>query len=129
MIAPFPVDLQIPQCSPLLAKTKLAQQFSRGLVLRDTCRFDAVQRERAESEWQKNTQCGKHPPLPGVSLSDPVSQGRTLRHTTPDIGNRTPTKQHPIRAAEHQKWIRQIVADFARIPAQSATVSGTRKFI
>src|SRR5438105_11442979 len=129
MVAPFAIDLQIAQRPPFFAKTQLAQQISRGLVLRDARRLDAVQRKGAKSERQQSPQRSEHAALPRIGLADPIADGGTLRHTAAHIGNGTATKQNLVARAENQERISQIIADFARVPAQSPPERGARKLI
>src|SRR5438105_15761338 len=56
MVAPFAVDLQIAQRPTLFAKAEFAQQIARRLVFRNACRFETMQRQRPESEWQECAQ-------------------------------------------------------------------------
>ena len=88
-----------------------------------------MQRKRAKSEGQQSPQRSEHAALPRIGLADPIADGRTLGHAAAYIGNGTAAKQNLIARAENQKRIGQIIADFARVPAQSPPECGARKLI
>src|SRR3979490_849586 len=129
VILPDAVDAKILTSKALALEAGFLQQPDRRDIVRNACRFDPMQLQGPECEWDDGVDRRGHVTSARKGRPHPITEAARLGTTAADVGEREPPDKNIVLLAENEERIGEVAALVLGIPLDATAKRVAREVV